>query len=123
MRKRKNFLAAAMLGLPLWVASAAVARTPYDGSWSVLIVTDSGTCDRGYRYALNINNGIVSYGDPSFNVSGRVAPSGNVRVTVAAGGSYASGSGRLYGNSGAGTWSGYSPTSRCSGHWQAERRG
>ncbi len=38
-------------------APAAIARTPFDGKWSVLIVTDAGTCDRAYRYALNIGNG------------------------------------------------------------------
>ena len=40
----------------------ADARTSYDGSWSVLIVTDSGTCDRAYRYGLEISNGNVLYG-------------------------------------------------------------
>jgi hypothetical protein len=123
MRKRKNVLAAVMLGLPLWVTSAAVARTPYDGLWSVLIVTDSGTCDRGYRYALRINNGIVSYDDPSFNVSGQVNARGQVSVTVGAGNDVASGTGRLSRDYGEGFWSGHSSTSRCSGHWEAERRG
>jgi hypothetical protein len=106
-----------------WTTPTALARTPYDGSWSVLIVTDSGSCDRAYRYALRIADGRVYYSDPSFDVSGRVDARGHVFVRVSAGGQYASGSGQLSANYGDGRWSGRSSTSQCSGHWQAERRG
>jgi hypothetical protein len=124
-------LTAAVLGTALWAASsaapwgapAAFARGPYDGTWSVLIVTDSGTCDRGYRYALRIADGKISYDDPSFNVSGHVDARGNVDVGVRYGSQYANGSGQLSGDYGDGHWSGRSPTSQCSGHWEAERRG
>jgi hypothetical protein len=107
----------------LWHAPAAVAGTPYDGKWSVLIVTDAGTCDRAYRYALDINNGRVSYDDPSFDVSGHVDGRGHVNVSVSAGGESARGSGQLYSDSGRGYWRGSSSSSACSGHWEAERRG
>jgi hypothetical protein len=106
-----------------WAASVAFARTPYDGNWSVLIVTDSGSCDRAYRYALRIADGRVYYSDPSFDVSGRVDSRGHVFVRVSAGGQSASGSGQLSANYGDGRWSGRSSTSQCSGHWEAERRG
>ncbi len=107
-----------------WLGFAPVmARTAFDGAWSVLIVTDQGTCDRAYRYALHIADGHVSYDDPNFSVSGRVDGSGRVRVAVSAGGQTASGSGRLSGNYGRGSWSGHSSISQCSGHWEAERRG
>ena len=120
-------LAATLVGalfsaLP-WTARRALARGPYDGTWSVLIVTDSGTCDRAYRYALRIADGRVFYDDPSFNVSGHVDARGNVSVGVSAGDQYANGSGRLSGDYGDGHWSGHSSTSACSGHWEAERRG
>lgn len=110
-------------GMSPWAAPAAWARSPFDGSWSVLIVTDAGTCDRAYRYALHIANGRVFYDDPSFSVSGRVDPRGDVHVRVSAGGEQANGSGQLTANSGHGLWSGHSSTSSCSGHWEAERRG
>lgn len=110
--------AASLLGAP-----GAMARTTFDGAWSVLIITDRGTCDRGYRYALRIADGRVYYDDPNFSISGSVDGAGRVRVAVAAGGQSATGYGRLSGNSGAGSWSGRSPTSQCSGHWEAERRG
>ncbi len=116
-------LTALTLAGSLCSAPAAVARTPFDGKWSVLIVTDAGTCDRAYRYALNIGNGRVSYDDPSFNVSGHVDARGRVSVSVSAGGQRASGTGELSGDYGHGLWIGQSSASTCSGHWEAERRG
>jgi hypothetical protein len=120
-------LAAIVLGASLsaasWSAKPAFARGPYDGTWSVLIVTDSGTCDRGYRYALRIADGKIYYDDPSFNVSGHVDARGDVSVGVRYGDQYANGSGQLSGDYGDGHWSGRSSTSQCSGHWEAERRG
>jgi hypothetical protein len=115
-------LAAIILG-GLCASPHAIAATPYDGAWSVLIVTDHGTCDRAYRYALRIADGRVYYDDPSFNVSGSVNARGQVHVGVDAGGQSANGYGRLSGNFGEGSWSGRSSTSECSGHWEAERRG
>ena len=112
------FLTICLFGSPV-----ATARTPFDGAWSVLIVTDRGTCDRAYRYALRIADGRVFYEDPSFSVSGGVDGAGRVRVGVSAGGQSATGYGRLLGNSGQGSRSGRSSTSQCSGHWEAERRG
>jgi hypothetical protein len=109
--------------MSLSAAPAAIARPSYDGRWSVLIVTDAGTCDRAYRYALNIVNGRVTYDDPSFDVSGHVDARGRVSVSVSAGGERATGTGELSGDSGRGQWTGYSSTSACSGHWEAERRG
>lgn len=107
----------------LWPLPAAQARTPYDGKWSVLIVTDAGTCDRAYRYALDISDGRISYDDSSFNVSGHVDGRGHVSVSVSAGGERASGTGQLAASYGRGNWTGHSSTSACSGHWEAERRG
>src|ERR1700735_3134179 len=88
-------LAAAMLAVPLSGASAAKrapTRAPapppsvaqFDGNWSVSIVTDSGACDRGYRYAVHIRDGQIYYDNPSFSVSGQVTPRGYVSVTVGA---------------------------------------
>ncbi len=88
------------LAAALWTAPAAIARMSFDGRWSVLIVTDAGTCDRAYRYALNIVNGRITYDDPSFNISGHVDARGHVRVSVSAGGERASGTGELSGDSG-----------------------
>src|SRR5581483_4017764 len=81
------------------LADTASARGPFDGSWSVLIVTNRGACDRAYRYGVQIVNGRVMYGGGGVNMSGYVSPGGAVHVTVSAGGQSASGSGRLRRNS------------------------
>jgi hypothetical protein len=56
----------------------------------------------------------------SYQLSGAVAPSGAIRVTVAEGGRSANGVGRLVGNSGRGQWR--TSTGECAGQWTAERR-
>jgi hypothetical protein len=100
------------------------ARSVFDGQWSVLIVTNSGPCDRAYRYGLAIQNGAVMYqGSASVNVAGRVARNGVVEVKVGAGRRGASGYGRLSRTDGNGTWQGTGSMGSCSGVWTAERRG
>jgi hypothetical protein len=136
MFKPRLLLAAALLVMPLssYEAAARTARpvrpapaapasvAQFDGNWSVSIVTDSGSCDRGYRYALRIANGRIFYDNPSFNINGQVNARGQVSVTVGAGGQSASGTGRLSRDYGEGTWIGRSAADQCSGHWEAERR-
>jgi len=108
------------------VASAIIASTAsfavprYDGLWSVSIVTEKGDCDRGYRYPIRISNGLLANaGDSVFTITGKVGGAGTITVTVSGGGRNATGSGRLAGNMGMGSWIGGS----CSGSWTAERRG
>src|SRR5256885_15547396 len=118
--------------LPLFAALAftaafapepAAARTNYDGNWSVLIVTNSGPCDRAYRYGLSIRDGRVFYqGSASVNVDGRVAPNGRVQVRVWAGSQSASGAGRLSSNYGSGTWRGARSSAPFGGGVSAARR-
>jgi hypothetical protein len=95
---------------------------PFDGYWSVLIVTRSGACDPSFRTAVNISNGIVSGGGGA-NISGRVSNGGAVSVSVSAGDQYASGSSRLSRNSGSGSWRGRGSRGVCSGSWSASRGG
>jgi hypothetical protein len=102
---------------------AAFARTVYDGAWSVLIVTRSGSCDPAYRYGLQISDGNVIYdGGGPITMQGRVTPKGAVRVIVQGGGQWADGYGRLTRNQGSGIWRGQGATTACAGVWQAERR-
>ena len=108
--------------LILPASTGARATAVHDGNWSVLIVTEQGTCDRGYRYNVNINNGHVSYqGDASVDLSGTVAPSGLVKVNIKLGDSGANGTGQLSAHSGTGTWHGIGSSGSCAGHWEAER--
>ena len=102
-------------------SAPASARSNFDGTWSVLIVTQKGTCDRAYRYPVKIDNGSVGYaGDASFTVSGKVGENGAVTVKVARGSQSANGQGKLSSTDGAGQW--VAGSGECSGTWTAERR-
>ena len=118
---RRAFLVAAALTVTTVAASApGVAKSNYDGQWSVSIVTEKGDCDRGYRYPIGINNGVLfNAGDTSFDISGKVANNGAVVVKVAHGDKAATGTGKMSQTYGQGSWSG----GACAGSWTAERRG
>ena len=126
------------MALVLATTLAASAKTPkakappqpkpapainYDGRWSVVIITDAGTCDRAYRYGLRISGGRIYYeGDSAAVVNGQVDARGNVVVNLRYGQSTANGSGHLTESDGEGRWQGASTSSSCSGRWEAERR-
>jgi hypothetical protein len=117
-------------GLAMLVAAAAVvsaassvsARTVFDGRWSVLIITEKGHCDRGYRYSIDIRNGIIHYDGDVVDVTGRVTSNGAVRVVVSRGNLSANGRGRIGRTFGQGVWRGAGQGESCSGRWEAERR-
>ena len=102
------------------LAHTANARSAYDGSWDLVFVTQRGACDPAYNFTVNISNGVVT--EPNLvRFRGYVARSGAVRASVTVQDKYASGSGRLFGTSGRGTWSGYEGNARCSGYWTGQR--
>ena len=110
-----------ILAATLPASAPASARSNFDGTWSVLIVTQKGTCDRAYRYPVKIDKGSVGYaGDSSFTVSGKVGENGAVTVRVARGSQSANGQGRLSATDGSGMWT--AGSGDCSGTWTAERR-
>jgi len=123
--QNRNFSRAAWALIAVSFAGALSAATPaiatanYDGLWSVVIVTEKGSCDRAYRYPVRISNGAVQNDGPSLiNVSGKVGGNGAVTVMVSAGDKSATGTGKLSAKLGGGKWSG----GECAGTWQAERR-
>jgi hypothetical protein len=112
---------ATVLAAALSSAVPAAAQS-FDGQWSVSIITRRGACDPSYRIGVLIRGGQVYYmGGGGVAVSGRVARSGAVAVSVASGGQSASGSGRLRGNGGSGVWRGQGSAGVCSGVWAASR--
>ena len=122
-QNRIRILAAGALALSvaavLGAASPATSAPNYDGLWSVVIVTEKGTCDRAYRYPIRIAHGsVLNAGDSVVNISGKVGGNGTLTVTVSHGNKSATGSGRLSGTAGAGSWKG----GDCAGTWEAERR-
>jgi len=107
--------------LPASPAPMGATKPNFDGTWSVLIVTEQGTCDRAYRYPVKIENGAVGYaGSGSLTVSGKVGDNGAVTVLVARGNQSAKGQGRLSASDGSGVWT--AGSGDCSGTWTAERR-
>jgi hypothetical protein len=104
--------------------ASRAARTAFDGSWSVIISTRSGTCDPQYRFGVRISNGNIIYGGSgAANAQGRVSPNGTVTVSVSSGPQFANGQGRLSRDYGTGTWRGQGTAGVCSGTWQAWRQG
>ena len=113
--------ALAMLAATVPASAPASARSNFDGTWSVLIVTEQGKCDRAYRYPVKIENGSVGYaGSASFTVSGKVGAKGEVTVTVARGSQSANGTGMMSATDGSGVWT--AGSGECRGTWTAERR-
>src|SRR5215470_20063155 len=92
---------ATLFTVTMFAAGTSALAAPFDGPWSVTVVTRSGPCDQSYRYGIMVSGGRVGYlGGGGVAISGRVSPSGAVSVSVAAAGNRAHGSGRLRGNSG-----------------------
>ncbi len=106
----------------VFAASPSAEAVPsYDGIWSVVIVTKQGLCDASYRYPVRIAKGsLFNAGNTAVSISGKVDKQGAVIVSVNAGDKTATGTGRLSGKTGGGSWSG--GNGLCAGIWQAERR-
>lgn len=116
-------LAAAGIGPADAARRSAEVPDRFDGNWSIEVITESGSCDRAYRYGVRINRGEASYPGGDFQVSGRVAPNGRVRATISNALGSANVTGRLGKEGyGSGTWTA-SGSSQCRGRWNAERRG
>jgi hypothetical protein len=72
--------------------SVAQARSPYDGSWDLLFVTQRGACDPTLNFSVNITDGAVTH--PNLvRFRGYVVRSGTVRASVTVPDKYASGAG------------------------------
>jgi hypothetical protein len=100
--------------------SVAHARSAYDGSWDLVFMTQRGSCDPNYNFTVNVSDGIVTH--PNLvRFKGYVARSGSVHASVTVQDKFASGTGRFFGTSGRGIWSGRAGSSRCSGYWTAQR--
>jgi hypothetical protein len=113
------WIAGAVLAAPFAAAGTATAAS-YDGLWSVLIITQAGSCDAAYSYPFKVAGGRISSAG-SFDVSGRVSGGGAVQVRISSGGSVANGTGTLGAGSGTGRWTAKLSGGNCSGRWQATR--
>jgi hypothetical protein len=96
------------------------AAGAYDGVWNVVFATHAGNCSSTNSVPFTVVGRHVSSAGGG-KVTGGIGRSGVVSVRISVGLSVASGSGRLFGNTGAGRWSGVISGDRCSGSWQAMR--
>jgi hypothetical protein len=102
--------ALSLMALAQLLVGPASAKTPFDGTWDVAIVSKAGSCESSVHYRVTVQDGKV-FGPR--DVSGHVTSDGYVRVSIS--GSYANG--QLDGRAGSGRWSAPS----CSGRWKATR--
>ena len=104
------------------VASAQKARGagPFDGVYAVDVYTQSGACDRVFRWTIQVVGGRVSsHGDGFMQASGLVSDKGAVSLAFRRDNQVANVAGRVKSGAGSGTWS--SPTMQCAGSWRAAR--
>lgn len=98
---------------------AAAHAASFDGNWSILAVTTSGSCDKAYRFPVTVSGGTVTYaGSAATQASGRIDASGRVRVAFNRGAQKLDASGAARGAAGSGKWQSKS----CAGTWTAEKR-
>ena len=116
---RGMFVATALAAVAL--PSTADARMgAYDGTWNVTFTTQAGNCHASNTLPFTVQGTRVSSAGGG-KVTGGVSGTGSVSVRISVGASWASGGGRLAGNSGAGRWNGIITGDKCSGSWQAIR--
>ena len=127
MRVLRWIFAAAVLAAAAAPGTADAARRAgvvragaYDGVWNVAFATTAGNCSSTNSVPFMVSGNRVSSAGGG-RVTGGVSRRGSVAVRITVGASWANGSGRLAGNSGAGRWSGIITGDRCSGIWQATR--
>jgi len=101
-------------------ASGTRSVRSYDGTWNVVFATRAGNCSSTNSAPFTVSGGRLSSAGGG-KVTGGINSAGRVSVRISVGLSWANGSGRLVGNTGAGRWSGIITGDRCSGTWQATR--
>jgi hypothetical protein len=124
---KKKFVTALVLGagaaLVGQAAAAPAKPASYDGTWSVRLVTEAGSCDASYHYTIAVEDGrvrpISTAGQAPTSVSGGVGRDGSVTLSVQRSIAQAQASGRLRASSGSGTWR--LAMLGCTGRWTAQR--
>jgi hypothetical protein len=105
---------------------AALAKTaPYDGSWTMVLVTTSGHCGV-IKIGVAVNGGHISATKGKFvfhkiRLAGLISGSGATSISGVAGPRQAIGVGRFTRVKGSGEWNGTGPSGVCSGYWVADR--
>jgi hypothetical protein len=121
---RLALLSAVAFGLGFSLVGVASAGPAHDGTWSVRMTTEAGSCDASYSYSVAVTNGQVRHlqaaGDAATMVNGEIGPDGNVNLAIRRSIAQASANGRLSEKSGSGTWR--LNMLGCQGRWTALKR-
>jgi hypothetical protein len=118
--------AVALLAAFTLLSFAALAKAaPYDGSWTMVLVTTSGHCGT-IKMGMAVKGGLISATSGKFvrhkiSLAGRIAGSGATKINGVAGPRQAIGTGRFTKVKGSGKWNGTGPSGVCSGYWVAVR--
>lgn len=107
------------------VSAAPAHAAPFDGPWSMTLVTTDGHCGK-IRIGLAVTNGRIQATSGKFvfrkiQLAGRISGNGQALINGVAGPREAQGTGRFVGARGQGKWSGTGPSGVCSGFWVANR--
>jgi hypothetical protein len=101
--------------------SAASAQQQFNGTWSVEVIPQRGSCNSPFSFPVVIQGGRVGYGGAGgIAVTGAVTPRGVIRGSVGAGAVQARVAGRLNRRTGSGSWAA-SGSLNCSGQWRAAK--
>ena len=118
MRKTPIAVATALaLGLP--AAAVAGPQKNFNGTWSVRLVTEAGSCDAAYQTTVMIEDGQVRALSSGASVSGGISSDGSVALGIQRSIARGDASGRLAARSGSGTWR--VAMLGCTGRWTAQR--
>ena len=122
---RSFALSTAVAILSSAAAPAVAASSPYDGAWSMVLVTTSGHCGV-IKIGMAVNRGNIAATNGKFvmhkiALAGRISGSGATKINGVAGPRQAIGIGRFTRAKGGGKWNGTGPSGVCSGYWVADR--
>jgi hypothetical protein len=107
---------------------AALAKpAPFDGAWTMVLVTTSGHCGV-IKIGMAVTGGKISATSGKFvmhkiALAGRISGSGATKINGVAGPRQAIGTGQFTRSKGVGKWNGTGPSGVCSGVWTALRAG
>ena len=119
MRKANLIVSALALTVATTVGAFAGPEKNYNGTWSVRLVTEAGSCDPSYSTTVMIQDGQVRSGASGTSVSGGIGRDGSVALGIQRSIATGDASGRLGDRSGAGTWR--VGMLGCTGRWTAQK--
>ena len=121
-----NMRAVALAAAFATLSFAALAKAaPFDGSWTMALVTTSGHCGV-IKMGMAVKGGHISATSGKFvmhkiALAGLISGTGQTKINGVAGPRQAIGTGRFTRANGSGKWNGTGPSGVCSGYWVANR--